>query len=58
MLPDDEALDHAVGEVIEQLMASAPEAVGAAKQLVRKVMELPPSEIDRYTAGEIARLVG
>lgn len=50
----EEALDEAVDAILQQVLTSAPGAVAAAKELVRRVTNLPASEIDAYTATEIA----
>lgn len=54
VVADDEALDLAVEEVIGEIRTSGPEAVAAAKELVRVVPTLPPGEVDAWTAKQIA----
>lgn len=54
VVADDEALDTAIEELIAQVRTSGPEAVAAAKELVRVVPTLPPAEADRWTAQQIA----
>ncbi len=56
VVSDEEALDAAVDGVVAEVLAAAPGAVDAAKELVRQVTTLPAGEVDRYTAGTIARL--
>lgn len=56
VVDDEAALDAAVAELVEQVRAAAPGAIGAAKQLIRAVLTTPRDQIDAWTAGEIARL--
>jgi len=54
VLPDEAGLDQAIQELSEQLRTSGPEAVRAAKELVREVARLGPDEVDAYTGRVIA----
>ena len=49
-----EQLDVAVGAVVDQLLAGGPIALGACKELVRRVAYADRATIDEYTAALIA----
>ncbi len=51
-----EALDTTVDRVVHHVLAGGPEAVRAAKQLIRTVRTLHPSELPVYTAQLLARI--
>ena len=51
----EEALDAAVDDYSKELTSSAPEAVGAAKRLIRAVAGRPPQEVTALTTEAIAR---
>lgn len=55
VVADDAALDAAILEVAGQVRTSGPEAVTAAKELVRVVTTTPASEVDAWTSEQIAR---
>lgn len=54
VVPDEEALDAALAETLEQLRSSAPGAVAASKKLIREVLRRDGAELDAYTAEQIA----
>ncbi len=54
VVDDEAALDAAVDELVAQVRTSGPEAVAAAKELVRVVPTLTPADADAWTAGQIA----
>lgn len=56
VVPDDEALDAKVQEVVANVLTSAPQAVGEAKALLRQLEHLPESQVLPFTTGLIARL--
>ena len=55
VVEDDEALDLAIEEVIAEVRTSGPDAVRAAKELVRVVPTLPEDQVDAWTAEQIAQ---
>ncbi|MBX3471424.1 MAG: enoyl-CoA hydratase/isomerase family protein [Planctomycetes bacterium] len=54
VVPDEEALDLAIEEVIAEVRTSGPDAVRAAKELVRIVPTLTEDQVDAWTAEQIA----
>lgn len=54
VVPDEEALDLAVDAAVSQVLQNGPQAVAAAKELIRQVTSLPLSEVDAYTSAQIA----
>lgn len=54
VVEDDEALDLAIEQVITEVRTSGPDAVRAAKELVRVVPTLPEDQVDAWTAEQIA----
>lgn len=55
VVEDDEALDLAIEQVIAEVRTSGPDAVRAAKELVRVVPTLPEDQVDAWTAEQIAQ---
>ncbi len=55
VVEDDEALDVAIEQVIGEVRTSGPDAVRAAKELVRVVPTLPADQVDEWTAEQIAK---
>jgi methylglutaconyl-CoA hydratase len=55
VVEDEEALELAIEQTIEEVRTSGPEAVQAAKELVRVVPTLPDDQVDAWTAEQIAR---
>lgn len=55
VVEDDAALDAAVEQVLAEVRTSGPDAVRAAKELVRVVPTLPADQVDGWTAEQIAQ---
>jgi methylglutaconyl-CoA hydratase len=55
VVEDEEALDLAIEQVITEVRTSGPEAVEAAKELLRIVPTLPEDQVDGWTAEQIAQ---
>ena len=57
MVPDEAALDQAVGGVVEALLQGGPQALADGKDLLRQLAGRPVTdEVAAYTAARIARL--
>jgi methylglutaconyl-CoA hydratase len=55
VVEDEEALDLAIEQLIAEVRTSGPEAVEAAKELLRIVPTLAEDQVDGWTAEQIAR---
>lgn len=55
VVEDEEALDLAIEQVITEVRTSGPEAVEAAKELLRIVPTLAEDQVDGWTAEQIAQ---
>lgn len=55
VVDDEEALDLAIEQLIAEVRTSGPEAVEAAKELLRIVPTLAEDQVDGWTAEQIAR---
>lgn len=51
-----EELDKKVGEIVNMLLSSGPNALRMCKELIKKVSELPLTEVKSYTADIIAKI--
>jgi len=51
-----EELDRAVGELVEQLASSGPEAIARCKELLMNVPRMKYDEVKKYTAEVIAQI--
>lgn len=52
----DEALDAAVGEIVDLLLAGGPAAQAQCKRLVRRIGELQRQDVDFYTSETISAI--
>jgi methylglutaconyl-CoA hydratase len=55
VLADEAALDARIAELLEDLRSAGPNAVRAAKGIVRQQRGRPPAEVRDLTVGAIAR---
>jgi len=57
IVPDEEALDEAIGEIVETLLKNSPNALKECKELIRAVVSRPlTQEVVEDTAQRICRL--